>query len=81
MFLEVVVNEMETSTERILKGLHDSLLKMTMGILGEVVFYQILDTAVQLFPYQLKVLLRGTIPPPHEGTDVLLYDTIREIVR
>jgi hypothetical protein len=81
MFLEVVVNEMETSTEGISQGLHDSLLKVAMGILGEVVFYQILDTAVQLFPHQVKVLVRGTIPSLHEGADVLLYDNIGEVVR
>jgi hypothetical protein len=53
---------------------------MTMGILGKVVFYQSLDAAVQLFPNEIKVLLRGMIPSLHEGADVLLYDYVGEVV-
>jgi hypothetical protein len=79
--LWVVVSEIETSAERTLQSLHDCLLQMTMGILGEMFLYQLLDTAVQFLLYELEVQLGREIPPLHEGRNVSFYDRIWELVR
>jgi hypothetical protein len=70
-----------TSAERTLQSLHDCLLQMTVGILGEMLLYQLLDTAVQFLLYKLEVLLGRVIPSLHEGSNVSLYHHIWELVR
>ncbi len=53
---------------------------MTVGILGEVLFNQQLDTRRQFLYCNVKKQSRRFVPLVHERTDEMLYDDVREIV-